>query len=177
MNSGKRFEKQIAKSIDSNFVKVYRLNDPAQSFGKNDALIRFSVKNPFDYFFFDSRTRTLYTIECKTVDANSISFERNKEDSPRLIHWHQIVALKEWGNYPGVISGLIIDFRKSDLTYFVPIQIFCSFIEQTNKVSLSIKDIESLSGCILINSKKLKVNKLYDMESFFAKANEERLDN
>ena len=98
MNKGKLFEQQLSKSIPD-YALLYRLPDPAQSFGGENNL-RFSAKNPFDFLLWDSLKHRLYAIEAKTVDGKSISFERTKEDKG-IIHLHQINGLNKWDKFDG----------------------------------------------------------------------------
>lgn len=74
MNVGKVFESRIQKCVPD-YAKIFRLPDSAQSFGKSRNL-RFSRKNPFDYFMWDSSRHYLYALELKTVKGKSISFEK-----------------------------------------------------------------------------------------------------
>ena len=107
MNNGKVFEAALKKSVPG-YALMYRLPDPAQSFGQSNKT-RFSRHNPFDFILFSPPTRTMYAIEAKTVKGKSISFERCKDDHGE-IHHYQINGLEEWGKYEGVIAGFIIDF-------------------------------------------------------------------
>ena len=86
-NQGKIFEESIKKSVPD-YALLYRLPDAAQSFGGGSNL-RFSQKNPFDFLLWDSYKHILYALEAKTVQGQSISFERNKSEHGE-IHYHQI---------------------------------------------------------------------------------------
>lgn len=165
MNVGKNFEAGIKKSVPD-YALLYRLPDSAQSFG-NSANLRFSRKNPFDYIMWDSKSHTLYALELKTVDGISISFERELGEHCNGIHHHQIKGLNEWNKYDGIVCGFIIEFRKIETTIFLNISDFNAMMECVDKKSFNIKDLdENHIPYIVIPQRKLKVNYVYDIESF-----------
>lgn len=162
-NVGKRFETDIKKSVPSN-IFYYRPPDSAQSFGSNTNL-RFSAKSPCDCFLFDGSKNTLWALELKSVGTSSISFERTKEDKG-VIHKHQIDNLTKFATYSHVISGFLLDFRLSGITYFVDIDEFVGMINQIDKKSFNEKNLHEYCNPTIINKKKLKVNYRYDIEKF-----------
>ena len=107
----------------------------------------------------------LFCIELKTVAGNSISFEREKNDKG-VIHYYQIDSLKNFSQYKNVISGLIIDFRKTENTYFVNIKDWDKLIGD----SFNESDLIKFRSLIYINKKKLKVNYRYDVDNFIKNA-------
>ena len=113
---GKKFEANWKKSCPD-YLLVYRPPDSAQGFdvGASNKL-RFSQHSPCDFFMFDSINRIFYVLELKTFQG-SCSFERCKEDKG-IIHYYQIQSLKDFARYDNVCSGFILDFRKSNNTYF-----------------------------------------------------------
>ena len=106
----------------------------------------------------------MYALELKSVQTNSISFERSKEDKG-IIHYYQIESLKKFSNYHNVVAGFILDFRSSDNTYFIDIDNFISMINEIAKKSFNEKDLLKYSP-ILIEKKKLKVNYRYNVKKF-----------
>lgn len=165
MNSGKIFEADFEKSVPTD-VLIYRLHDPAQSFGINSSKLRFSLKNHFDYLLYNPTTRNLYALELKTVKENSISFERCKTDKGE-IHYHQIEGLKKLDKYDGTICGLVIEFRKSTTTVFLSISDFEKLISVIDKKSISLNDIyNSGLNYVIIPQKKLRTRYRYDVKSF-----------
>lgn len=116
MNQGKRFEQNFEKS-KPDYAMLYRLHDSAQSFGRASNL-RFSLKNPFDYFLFDAPKGILYGLELKSVQGKSISFERSPNEHG-TIHYHQIRGLHEHNQYENTVSGFIIEFRSIETTVFI----------------------------------------------------------
>ena len=160
-NVGKVFEENWKKSIPEN-VWYYRPPDSAQSFGTNSNL-RFSAKSPCDCFMYNGEV--FYTLELKSVGTTSISFERNKEDKG-VIHKHQIDKLLEFSKYKNIISGLLLDFRLSDKTYFCMIEEFKNMIDNLDKKSFNEKDLSEWCNPIVIEKKKMKVNYKYMVDTF-----------
>lgn len=160
-NVGKVFEENWKKSIPEN-VWYYRPPDSAQSFGSNSNL-RFSAKSPCDCFMYNGEV--FYTLELKSVGTASISFERTKEDKG-VIHKHQIDKLLEFSAYKNIVSGLLLDFRLSNKTYFCMVEEFVNMTNNLDKKSFNEKDLNEWCNPIVIEKKKLKVNYRYDVEGF-----------
>ena len=106
--------------------------------------------------------KVLYTLELKSVGTNAISFERTKEDKG-VIHKHQIDNLEKFSTYESVVSGLILDFRLSDMTYFCIIDEFVNMVNNLDKKSFNEKDMFEWCNPIVIEKKKLKVNPRSDL--------------
>lgn len=165
-NVGKIFESSLLKSAPD-YALMYRLKDPASSFGSNNSL-RFSPKNPFDYIIWDSKRRILYAIEAKTVAGNSISFEREKEDKG-TIHFHQIEGLNYWSKYDGTVCGFVIEFREHEKTIFLRIEDFLKLTESISKKSFSILDLEKNDiKYTIIPQQKKRTRYTYDIDSFLS---------
>lgn len=105
-----------------------------------------------------------YTLELKTF-ADSCSFERTKEEKG-IIHYYQIKSLKNFYQYKNVCSGFILDFRKTDHTYFLSIEDWDTLIASIDKKSFNENDLLKHSDPILIEKKKLKVNYRYNIQNF-----------
>jgi len=129
--------------------------------------LRFSQHSPCDYMMFNGCTGLFYTLELKTFDS-SCSFERDKSENG-TIHFHQIESLKKFAAYQNVISGFLLDFRKTDNTYFLLINEFCEMIKSISKKSFNEKDMLQWCKPILISKRKLKVNYKYNVEDFLLK--------
>lgn len=110
-----------------------------------------------------------FCLELKTVAGKSISFERTKKDKGE-IHFHQIEYLKSCLNYKNIISGLIIDFRGTDNTWFLPVNQWDTLINSITKKSFNEFDLLSYSHSLLISKKKLQVNYRYDVDKFIQDA-------
>ena len=166
---GKIFEQNWKASIPEG-IFVYRPPDAAQSFQSNSNL-RFSLRSPCDYFIFNGQY--LWALELKSVAGTSISFERCNTDKG-VIHDYQIKTLKEFRTYPNVISGLLIDFRKSCNTYFLS---WDQLINSINKKSFNEQNLLDYSSPICIDKKKLKVNYRYNVVKFLHDSSKSYADN
>lgn len=170
-NQGKRFEEDIGKSIPD-YALLHRLPDPPQSFGGSSNL-RFSRKNPFDFILWDSHSHILYALEMKTVQDNSISFERYSDEN-RIIHKHQIDGLNKWNQYDGIVCGFVIEFRKSETTIFIDIDSFNKLIVLITKKSFNIKDLDDNAiPYLIIPQTKKRTRYVYDIEYFLNCISEE----
>lgn len=125
--------------------------------------LRFSQHSPCDFMHFDGEI--FYTLELKTFNG-SCSFERCKGDKG-IIHYYQIESLKKFYNCNNVCSGLILDFRKTDNTYFLSISEWDNLIDSISKKSFNENDLLEHANPILIDKKKLKVNYRYNVVKFF----------
>lgn len=170
MNSGKKFENLFKKSVPE-YCLYYRLIDPPQSFIKNNTL-RFSWKNPCDIFLFDSKNYVFYTLELKSTKQKSFSFEDvnlGKAQTPKMIHYHQILSLEKFDKFDHVISGFIFNFRNeikgTEKTYFQSISNFNKMISLINKKSFNENDLKENNGIEIIGYKK-RINYTWDINSF-----------
>lgn len=174
MNIGKQFETQFKSSVPE-YALIYRIPDPAQSFGGTNQL-RFSAKPPFDYLLWDSAHRVLYALELKTVKGTSISFERNKDDKGK-IHYSQITSLNEWGKYEALIAGFVIEFREIETTIFLEISEFNRLLSLIDKKSFQYNDLTDHNiTYIVIGQKKVRTRYRYDIDQFlcFCNPNQEK---
>lgn len=163
-NVGKVFEDNWKKSIPS-YMWNYKPPDAATGFNQTDKKLRFSHKSPADYFIFDTRYGLFYTLELKSFEG-SCSFERNKEDKG-VIHWYQIETLLKFAEYNRVISGLILDFRESDNTYFLEIRGFKNMIDNCiSKKSFNESDMLRYCNPYKIEKEKLRIHYRYNIELF-----------
>lgn len=166
-NVGKIFEEDIKNSIPD-YVFLVRLNDSPQAF-KQSKLTRFTPKNPFDYAFFDTESRTLFCIELKSTSNKYMSFEdiNSDEEENKMIHKHQIKGLLKASEYQNVIAGFLLNFRlqENELTYFIEIKKFKKMCESINKKSFNIMDLV-LHGAIKINGLKKRTRWSWDLDEF-----------
>ena len=170
-NIGKKFEQAIKESVPD-YALLYRLPDPAQSFGGGSAT-RFSRHNPFDFILWDSKRHVLYALEAKTVSGKSISFERNKGDSG-VIHHFQSAGLNNWNEFDGTVCGFIIEFRALEKTIFLDIESYNWLIGQIDKKSFNIGDLDEngLSYFVIPQTKK-RTRYVYDIDSFLSREEKE----
>jgi penicillin-binding protein-related factor A (putative recombinase) len=165
MNPGKSFEKSIREACPSS-CKFLRLSDPAQSFGGSGNL-RFSNRNPYDIEIY--LMPNLFCLELKSTQGSSFSFDRigEKSNSPPMIKSYQLEGLLSASQFPGVFAGLILNFRTSAKTYYIPIFDFISFTNTTTKKSINEKDISALPH-ILINQTLKRTKYAFDVSRFLS---------
>lgn len=165
-NIGKIFESQWKSSVPD-YALLYRLPDPAQSFGGSNNL-RFSAKPPFDYLLWDSARHILFALELKTVQESSISFERTKDDKGK-IHFSQIANLNSWNKYDGIVAGFVIEFRQIEKTVFIEISEFNKLLSLIDKKSFNYNDLDEHSiKYITIAQEKLRTRYKYDINGFLS---------
>jgi len=154
---GKKFEEDIKKSIPD-YVYCYRIKDPAQSFGRDSRFTRFSLKNECDFFFY--KKPYLIAAELKSNQGTSISFAKTKEEKGE-IKYDQIKFLSSAQRY-GIICGFLLNYRKTNTTYWLDINNFNRFCENTEKKSINEKDLIEYGG-IIVPSIKKRTRYIYDL--------------
>lgn len=149
----------------------HRLNDSTGTFSGGNNL-RFSSKQPCDAFLFDGNSGKMYCIEMKTSKSGSFSYEDincKEKQSPKMIHKHQILSLMKLGEYKGVISGFLFNFRKEnetiEHTYFQHINDFLVMYYSLNKKSFNEKDLLKYNPVVIKGHKKVK-NWSWDIQEF-----------
>ena len=136
MNKGKIFEKDFQNSIPSD-VYWKKLQDAAIGFNVEESQQRFAPKSPYDLFLY--RYPNMWCLELKSTEGTSISFA----GANPMIKKHQREELMK-AYEKGCIAGLVLNFRKYPLTYFMPIQVFEEFAGNTDKKSINVKDIQDM---------------------------------
>ena len=63
-----------------------------------------------------------------------------------------------------MLSGFLLDFRKSDCTYFLSVKDLITLIESIDKKSFNEQDMLKLCSPILVEKKKLRTNYRYNIE-------------
>lgn len=163
-NIGQVFERQW-KASTPDYAMLYRLPNPAQSFGGSKDL-RFSIKPPFDFLMWDSKKHRLYALEMKSVGGRSISFERNKKENGD-IHYHQIKGLNEWNRFDGITCGFVIEFRKIEKTIFIDIEQMNKIMNFIPKKSFSFDDLDKYNiQYTQILQTKARTRYTYDVDKF-----------
>jgi len=152
-NQGKRFEQDFKSSIPADTYYL-RLHDSSIGFDIKNSTQRFALRSPFDCVLY--RKGRMYCLELKTTLLSSVS---HLGSSP-MIKEHQIKELIKASEY-GITSGFILNFRKTEHTYFLPIAQFIFLKHMSSKKSMNENDIKGIS--LLIPGRKLKVNYRYDL--------------
>ena len=174
VNYGKRFEKNFKKSVPED-VWYYRIPDPVEAFSDIKHQLSFHIKNPCDCLIWNWKTKQLYALELKSTQQSLLTFwkkefENGKKDQSFMIKKNQIEGLAKIKEY-NVNCGFIINFRKSDATestYYLGIDDFLQFSDETTKKSINEKDVIEYNG-VPLQSKKLRSNFTYDVASLFEK--------
>lgn len=166
INVGKDFEDQFKSSVPQG-VYYQRIKDPAQSFNQSDTL-RFSLQNPYDCFMFSYPF--LFTLELKSTKGTSLSFYRKDfvNDGKKhtfMIKKNQLEGLAESNKYQGIVSGLVVNFRGVNHTYFLHIDQANRLINNLDKKSFNEQDVINHNG-YLIEQHLKKVKYSYNLEKF-----------
>lgn len=82
-----------------------------------------------------------------------------------MIKKNQIEGLVESSKCKGIISGFIINFRKTNHTYFLHINNFLQMIRVLDRKSFNEKDVVANEG-YLFEQKLKRVNYTYNIEKF-----------
>lgn len=152
-NQGKRFEADFKNSIPADTYYL-RLHDSSIGFDIKNSTQRFALKSPFDCILY--RSGRMYCLELKSVEKGAISYTGS---NPKIKE-HQIKELIKASEH-GITSGFILNFRKTEHAYFLPIAQF-EFLRQTlDKKSFNEKDLQGF--VIEIPQRKLRVNYRYDL--------------
>lgn len=168
MNSGKIFEQEFKDSVkkynqQNDEIYLLRLTDSASGFGQDSSKVRFSTKSPYDFLLHVRNSFTM-ALELKSTEGTSISF--SLENDQKMIKYSQMKNLEK-SEFYGIISGFLINFRKYEKTYFLPISSFLGFATTTTKKSINHEDVISL-GTVEIKSHRKKVRYSYDIEDLIA---------
>ena len=163
MNKGKIFENDFKDCIPSD-VYWMKLQDAAIGFNIEESAQRFAPKSPYDLFLY--RFPNMWCLELKSTAGTSISFDGKNP----MIKKHQRKELMK-AYEKGCIAGLVLNFRKYPLTYFVPIRVFEEFAGNTDKKSINVDDIQDMiknngEVPLLINQELKQVHYRYAVEVF-----------
>jgi recombination protein U len=119
-------------------------------------------KNPFDFLIY--KKPDLILCELKSTKQKSISLDE------KIIKKHQTHSLQKFEEYEGITCGFIFNFYKyNNQTYFLHIDDFVRFIENTTRKSMSL-DYCSEYGILIENTLK-KVNFKYNLGKLFEDIN------
>lgn len=161
MNTGKVFEQNFKKSVPVEFYYL-RLKDPAVGFTGGTS--SFAVANPFDCVIYTGRC--LHCLELKSKNGAITywrqDFETDGKKHTFEIKKHQILGLMDAAGHEGVKAGLVINFRHTGETFYIPIQRFTEYTAELARKSVNVGDMKAM-GAIQLAVKQLKVNERYDI--------------
>lgn len=157
MNEGKQFEKDWQDSCPPHIYLMRVKDNPMWRQSRSVT----ASKNPCD--FIQYRMPYVFLLEMKSTKGTSFSF------SEKIIKQHQLDRLGKACTAPGVIAGLVFNFReiegkRNNTTFFVHIRDFLRFKESCGKQSISIGDCKGIG--ISIESTRKKVYFRYEVERF-----------
>lgn len=110
----------------------------------------------------------LYLLEFKSSKGTSFSF------TEKIIHKHQIEDLKKASIYENIIAGFVFNFRKYNETYFVHIDDFIDFKENSGKKSINRDDCEKIG--LKINQTLKRTRFLYHIGTFIKESKEKYIE-
>lgn len=143
MSPGKKFERDFMESADDQGVYVYRLKDCAGWRGDDDCpcrpkgkkpTIRFTPSNAYDLIMY--LDGTLWTLELKSTKGTSFSFSLVTTDSGEPNR--QVRGLTS-ADREGIRSGFVINYRRYDETFFIPIESFTREMKHGQYKSINVK--------------------------------------
>lgn len=168
INEGKRFENSWQSSVpDTCFI--YRLKDNAGAFSGGDNL-RFTTNNICDYFMHDDISNTMYALELKSTEKNSMTywredFENKEKKQSFMIKKNQILGLHEASKHR-IVCGFLFNFRETtNHTYFVMVDEFIDYTSTLDKKSINENDVLNMNP-IFIEQTLKKVNYKYNVGKF-----------
>lgn len=107
----------------------------------------------------------LFCLELKSTKGTSFSFQGKTP----MIKEHQIKELTKANEYDDVIAGFIFNFREPEnVVYFMHIDNFIKFKEETTKGSINKKDMINY-GVIEITSELKRSRYRYNIKEFIDK--------
>jgi recombination protein U len=108
---GKKFEEDIKRSFEDEFLYHLRLKDTSSSFA-HDSKSRFTVTNPCDFISFNIYNKKILYLECKSTEQRSLPLNNFKK--------HQLDEMMEADNkYKHIEAYCLINYRKSEKTYCI----------------------------------------------------------
>lgn len=109
-------------------------------------------------------------MELKFTQSTSFSIQRDKKEKPKMIKFSQIEGLTEANKYDNIYAGLLLNFgnRKTNENelYWISIEDFNRFLNDTDKKSINKKDVIEYNG-IKCQSRLLKVRHRYEAKELF----------
>lgn len=153
-NAGKVFEDDFKASVPKD-VYFVRLHDAALGFDVKHSTQRFSLKSPYDAIL--CKNGQMYAIELKSHKGKMLGFDSKSAPIKR----RQIENLVKAGG-AGAVSGIVINFRDYEETYYIDAKIFLEFMNTCGKKSVNLEDARKMG--IRIPEHKKVTHSTYDIE-------------
>lgn len=151
INMGKVFENDLKKSVPESIFYL-RLKDSG-GFGKSEAT-RFSSFNIADCLIFDGEN--LFVLELKSHKGRSLPLS--------CIRSKQLEGLIDAGNFLNIVSGIIVNFRDVEQTYFLEALDLKTFIATSDRKSIPIDYFREYG--VVIHQVKKKTHYTYLVNTF-----------
>jgi penicillin-binding protein-related factor A (putative recombinase) len=169
IKEGKQFETDIQKSCQRQHIKYLRLKDAPNSFsfgGVASSTIQYTQSSPYDAEIYKYPHQLC--CELKSTKSTNFTLPEDEDDNKKMIKAKQVQGLYNVSEYKGVFPGFMFNFRENDNnTYFMSINSFLDFTDNTDKKSINESDIIRYKDTLSIKNKKLKVHYNYDIENLF----------
>lgn len=160
LKPGKQFEQDFQKSIPFD-TYWYRLRDCPSGWTAGEPtsmsppgakpLRRFTPRNGYDLFLFGNNT--LFTLELKTTKGPRFPLS-NMSDL-------QETELARSHGYAGVVSGLVVNYRELERTFFLPITaVWAVRLEGVKSINIAAAEAYGVE----IPQRKKLVHYRYDVE-------------
>ena len=126
-NVGKIFEEDFIKSVPENIFH-FRFRDLPHYLTKNS---KYNINNnPADFIIF---SEYLFILELKSTNNSSYPFNNTRDN--------QVKGLEKYSHKDKTICGFIINMRKYNETYFIDIKDYIYLQNESDRKSISIKDL------------------------------------
>lgn len=169
ISKGKNFESEFKQSCQEQGIWIHRIKDNQLSYSTSFS----TSENPYDFIVFTNST--LYLVECKCTNLSSLTVARDKkEEKNKMIKKHQIDSLWKDSRYDNVIGVLLIDFKTSNNTYLLSIDDFMGWYNNSDKKSISEKEIIALNP-VKVQKELKKTKYRYDIETAFEQLKQNEL--
>lgn len=166
-NKGKVLEDEFKKSCEEQDIWIERIKDNQLSYSTTFS----TSQNKYDFHCFDGEV--LYGVECKRTHLSSLTVERNKDDN-KVIKLYQIKSLVKDNEYKNILCAFLLDFQTSGQTYLLSIDDFMEWYNNSDKKSISEKEVIALNPIIV--QKELKITKYrYDIQTAFKQLKQDKL--
>ena len=147
-NVGKIFEEDFINSVEEGIFH-YRFRDLPFHLTRN---AKYEVNNnPADFLIFHNY---LFILELKSCGGTSLPCTNIRDN--------QVNGLYKYNKMKGVVGGFVINFRKYNETYFLPIEDYLSIIK--SRASIGIQEARAFG--IHVEQKLKRTRYTYDVSKF-----------
>lgn len=152
MNAGKRFEEDFKKSVPGDYF-IYRLRDSAGAWQGGEQT-RFTPSNLCDFILYKN---TLYLLELKSIQGASIPLDN--------LNKGHLKKMEKEAEKIGVKSGVVINFRDKEETYYLSAKKTRDFIRSADRKSIPI-EYARVNGTLIAQTLK-RTRYSYDVKGVF----------